>query len=306
MGVLTSNLFTDGDQLTVNKLENCATGQPNEVTSHFTKGQSGEHVRRVQEALKAAQRADPNLDLPDFSVNGTYDQNFASAISAYKTKREIRNFANKIDDIVGIKTIRSLDQEQKSNPPRQNPEAPPKLKKPGDFERPLPNCVPDSICPSSNEFEISLVLGVSGGEGLEIGEFFFAIRDTANGLSSFYKLRVAGIGAGISPITPAGGGGKKHFNTSHAVRVTRFGPMASIGSASAESGVPQASVALITLGYKPDALRAPRLTSPISIDTGPVVIKGASLHAGQLLVTSKCGAEDGASRRVLGALDNPG
>jgi hypothetical protein len=303
MGVLTSTLFTDGDQVTVNKLEDCATGQPNEVQSHFSVGQRGEHIRRAQEALKSAQRADPSLGLPEFSVNAIYDQNFANAIFAYKTKRDIRNFANKIDEIVGIKTIRSLDQEQKSNPPRENPAVPPKLKKSGDFERPLPKCVPDSVCPSSNEFDIRLVLGVSGGEIVEFGEFFFAIRDTTNGLSSFYKLRVGGVGAGTSPITPAGGGGTQHFRTSHPVRVTRFGPMASMGSVSVESGIPQVSRALITLGFKPDGLRAPRLTAPISIDTGPIIIKGASLHAGQLIATSRCGEEAGASRRVLGPND---
>jgi len=86
MGVLTSNLFTKTDQQTVNKLENCATGQPNESQSHFTIGQTGEHIKKAQEALKSVQEENPSLGIPDFSVNGVYDQRFANAIRVYKTK----------------------------------------------------------------------------------------------------------------------------------------------------------------------------------------------------------------------------
>ena len=68
MGVLVSKLFTEGDSFTVQKLEDCATGRPNEVFSHFTQGQSGEHIRRVQQALKNAQDLDPDLaGIPPFA-----------------------------------------------------------------------------------------------------------------------------------------------------------------------------------------------------------------------------------------------
>jgi hypothetical protein len=304
MGVLNSKLFTDGDQATVKKLEDCATGQPNEAQSHFTIGQSGEHIKKVQEALKSVQEGNPGLGIPEFSVNGVYDQRFANAIRIYKTKRDIRNFANKIDDIVGVKTIRSLDKENKSGPPKVNPSPSPTLRKSGEFPRPLPNCVPDSDCPSSREFDVTLLAGVSGGEVVEIGKFFFTIRDTTNGLSTIYILRVGGFGAGASPISVAGGGGKKHFTTSQPVRVTRFGPFGSIGSATNKPAIP-VSGALLVLGFHPDGLRVPRLTPPMTIDTGPIEIPGANIHAGQLKILSLCNGQPGATRRVLGINDVP-
>ncbi len=114
MGVLVSKLFTDGDQAATAKLEGCATGQPSEVASHFSQGQNktGEHVRRTQQALQNIQKNEPSLGIPPFSVSGLYDSAFARAIAVYKDRRNIRNFANKIDDVVGIKTIRRLDQDQ--------------------------------------------------------------------------------------------------------------------------------------------------------------------------------------------------
>ena len=231
MATLTSKLFTTGDPATVKRLEDCSNGKPSEVRSHFTIGQQGDHVTKVQEALKSVQEANPSLGIPEFSVNGVYDQKFADAIAAYKAKRNIKNFANKIDNVVGINTIRSLDRENKSGPPKVNPPAPPAPRKPGEFPRVLPNCVNDGDCPLSSEFDITLVAGVSGGEVVEIGKFFFAIRDTTNGLSAAYVMRVGGLGASPSPISVAGGGGKKHLTTSRPVRVTRFGPAGSIGSA---------------------------------------------------------------------------
>jgi len=114
VGVLVSKLFTDGDQAATAKLEGCATGQPSEVASHFSQGQNktGEHVRRTQQALQNIQKNEPSLGIPPFSVSGLYDSAFARAIAVYKDRRNIRNFANKIDDVVGIKTIRRLDQDQ--------------------------------------------------------------------------------------------------------------------------------------------------------------------------------------------------
>jgi hypothetical protein len=136
MSVLKSNLFTKADPDTVNRLENCATGQPNEVLSHFTLDQTGEHIQRVQQALQSVQQDNPGLGIPGFSVNGIYDGAFAEAIRVYKKKRHILNFDNKIDAIVGIHTIRSLDRENKSSPPRVNPGTTPPLKKPGQFPKP--------------------------------------------------------------------------------------------------------------------------------------------------------------------------
>lgn len=304
MGVLTSKLFTSSDPGTLKKLEDCATGNPNEALSHFTLGQTGDHIRKTQEALKSVQDSNPSLGIPGFEVNGVYDQNFANAIRAYKTKRDIKNFAKKIDDVVGINTIRRLDAENKSGPPKVNPPSAPTPKKPGEVPRPLPNCVLDEDCPSSSEFDVRLIVGGSGGEVVEIGKFFLAIRDTINGLSAGYVMRVGGVGISAVPVAVAGGGKTKHFTTSKPVRVTRFGPVCSIGQASMiGSGIP-VSVSLLVLGYRPDGLLL-RLTPPMTIDTGPIDLGGASIHAGQLALLSTCQAKPGCVRRVLGAIDFP-
>jgi hypothetical protein len=166
MGVLSSILFISGDQDTVKKLEDCATGQPSEVQSHFTIHQTGEHIKKVQEALKSVHNKNPSLGITKFSVNGIYDQEFADAIRIYKTKRDIRNFANKIDDIIGIKTIRSLDQENKSDPSPTPP-------------TPLPPVKPDATEPRlilKKTFEQKFIVRPpadlspdSGGIGFAIG-----------------------------------------------------------------------------------------------------------------------------------------
>jgi hypothetical protein len=130
MGVLTSQLFTEADPATVKKLEDCATGRPNEVMSHFTQEARGAHISRVQAALKIVRQEEPGLGIPEFQVNGIYDDAFAKAVFVYKQKRNIRNYANKIDDIIGIKTIRSLDTDAK----RRKQEPPPKPKPEPDTE----------------------------------------------------------------------------------------------------------------------------------------------------------------------------
>jgi len=135
---------------------------------------------------------------------------------------------------------------------------------------------------------------------VEIGRFFFAIRDTTNGLSAVYRLTVGGFGAG-SPVSGSGGGSKKHFTTSKSVRVTRFGPFGSIGSFTNTTPI-VVTGALLVLGFHPDGL-FPRPTPPMTIDTGPLVIPGASIHAGQLKLLSLCSGKSGASRRALGASD---
>src|SRR5262249_31738775 len=139
MGVLRSQLFTEGDPDVLSTLENCATGQPNELSSHFAqdRNQNGEHIRRVQQALKNVQQRETDLKtIPDFTINGNYDENFARAVAAYKTKRRLFNFEGKIDRIVGIKTLRALD---KDNPPAKPPAKPP--------VQPTPNVVPPPEIP---------------------------------------------------------------------------------------------------------------------------------------------------------------
>ena len=110
MPVLSSSLFTaEGiDGKTRQRLEDCAEGG-NESMTHIAHGQSGEHVRRVQLALARIKDANPGLGIPAFAVTGKYDQQFARAVLVYKSKRDIRNFRNQVDDIVGRKTIIQMD-----------------------------------------------------------------------------------------------------------------------------------------------------------------------------------------------------
>ena len=117
MSVLRSELFTNADVATVTKLENCALGLPNEVMSHFDLGANGEHIKRIQRALENIQKRETTLAIPSFKISGVYDDAFAKAVEAYKTKRDIRNHANRIDSIVGLKTIRNLDHDQFPNEP---------------------------------------------------------------------------------------------------------------------------------------------------------------------------------------------
>jgi hypothetical protein len=148
---LTSTLFTgpDVDNATKTKLQDCADGRPSEVASHFstTANRSGKHIKLVQEALKRAQVRDPSLKLPAFTVDGVYSKNFADAVFAYKHQIGILNYAGKVDNIVGIKTIRSLDTESKGGKAhhREYPKPVPKPIPPR--PRPVPNCVPDAECP---------------------------------------------------------------------------------------------------------------------------------------------------------------
>ena len=129
MGTLNSKLFTEGDPAVAKMLENCANGHPTQVQSHFSKtdNRSGEHIRKVQTALQQIQESEPALNIPRFEVNGVYDAAFALAVAAYKRGRSIRNFADRIDDVIGIKTIRQMDDDIAQSPqpePRPLPRVP--------------------------------------------------------------------------------------------------------------------------------------------------------------------------------------
>ena len=124
MGVLKSNLFTNADPATVAKLEACATGKPSEVSTHFTIGSpGGDHIKRLQRALRSY-RAFNHLEsqISDFPVDGIYSKAFATAVGQYKRLQRppILNYAGAIDEIIGIKTIKSLDDDagQSDGPPR--------------------------------------------------------------------------------------------------------------------------------------------------------------------------------------------
>src|SRR5262245_42929078 len=63
---------------------------------------NGPHVGKIQQALI-------QLDGATIAPDGKYGPATARAVSMFKQKRQILNFAGKIDDIVGKKTIAALD-----------------------------------------------------------------------------------------------------------------------------------------------------------------------------------------------------
>lgn len=87
-------------------------GAANENRFHITPGASGEHVSKIQAALFAITSAQIDSDELGRSF---YGKTTANAVADFKRTRKppILNYANQIDNIVGIKTMRALDEEMK-------------------------------------------------------------------------------------------------------------------------------------------------------------------------------------------------
>jgi hypothetical protein len=57
--------------------------------------------------------------IPAFNgISGFYNDEFKAAVYAFKAERDIKNYAGKIDHIIGVKTIRALDLEADFRPTR--------------------------------------------------------------------------------------------------------------------------------------------------------------------------------------------
>lgn len=84
------------------KLEAAATSDP----AHIKQGASGEHVRKIQQALI-------RLDGATLDADGQYGAATAAAVLAYKKKRNIVNraYQTEADNIVGKMTVAALDEE---------------------------------------------------------------------------------------------------------------------------------------------------------------------------------------------------
>jgi hypothetical protein len=113
MGVLKSTEFA-GDA----KLEACAVSDP----AHVVPGSSGAHVGKIQAALIKVDGA--IIDAGELAAK-RYGPSTTRAVYQYKQKRSILNYANQIDNIVGKKTIASLDGELVRSAPGPTPPAPP-------------------------------------------------------------------------------------------------------------------------------------------------------------------------------------
>jgi hypothetical protein len=102
MGVLISNHFK-----LVDKLQRCSVSDPD----HIVPGSNGEAVKKIQEALVKLEK----VSFPPNEAGGlNYGEVTINAVISFKSKRGILNFQNKIDNIVGQKTIRQLDKEMKA------------------------------------------------------------------------------------------------------------------------------------------------------------------------------------------------
>lgn len=97
MAILTSVLFK-GDA----KLEAAAASD----SGHIVRGARGDHVSKIQTALN-------RVDNAGIGIDGSYGSETASAVLRFKQKRDIvaRPRQQKADDIVGIRTIKALDDE---------------------------------------------------------------------------------------------------------------------------------------------------------------------------------------------------
>lgn len=98
---LSSNLFAGDAQL-----EACAVSN----ASHIVVGAVGPHVRKVQAAVMVLDRA--IIDQGELDA-GRYGNSTARAVLAYKAKRKIVNraYQSQADNIVGIMTIKAMDDE---------------------------------------------------------------------------------------------------------------------------------------------------------------------------------------------------
>jgi hypothetical protein len=88
------------------KLEACLVSDP----AHIFQGASGDHVKKIQDALIKTDGASIEQSELDRKF---YGPSTAQAVLKFKTnpKRQIRNYKGEFDNIVGRKTIRALDLE---------------------------------------------------------------------------------------------------------------------------------------------------------------------------------------------------
>jgi hypothetical protein len=297
MPLLEASIFTgEGiDGATHKRLEDCAAGG-NETLTHIAHGQRGEHVRRVQVALSRIKDAERDLGIPDFSVNGIYDPRFALAVEAYKRARDIRNTKDRIDDIVGVKTIKSLDKDLRPSKPKTQPGPPPeKPAKPNVFPKlDGPNCVGDETCPTATQFEVRMIAMAAAGDVLEGAVMDLRFRDIINRLTATYRVKAVGLSLGPA-VSGGAAGGPTTFRVAP-TRITRFGPVALIGGSSALPIQGSPSITGATLSHRPEGANSFTLGPIIKIDTGPFTLAGANVDFGSMTLLNRCRKEPGASR----------
>lgn len=158
---LQSQLFS-GDS----KLEDAAVSDP----AHIVQGARGDHVRKIQQALL-------QLDQANLVLDGIYGPATAAAVAAFKKKRNILNTQGKIDNIVGKKTTKALDDEMH------------KLELATEQATPVPLlgfAVRLPPVPEASRFRIRAVLLDRPGPALGFRFRIYQIVDIENRLTAFY------------------------------------------------------------------------------------------------------------------------
>ena len=254
-------------------------------------------------ALKALQEKDSSLHLPPFDVNGTYDSAFAKAVYAFKDARHIWNYANEIDDIIGKKTIKRIDDELadfEKNVPHVVPQ-------PGHRpDLPLKGCVTDEACPTQLDFSIQLIAGGTAGELLEGGGHTFIVTDAGNKLLCVYVLEMIGLGTPGLPVNPALRGKPVPFHTSSRTKITRLGPSGSLVSFTfTPPGMPPVGpwvkplVNTLTFTFRGPGASAGVVDTVVlhNFDMGPLPsVAGGSFHTGRFKLKTACEGRPGATR----------
>jgi hypothetical protein len=112
---LQSKLFKDDE-----RLQACLVSDP----AHVKKGDKGDHVARIQQALRILME-DDGIDIDDAELKSKqYGQSTTDAIQKFKDDRKIINFSyqKSADNIVGKMTIARLDKEMLDNEKANAPE----------------------------------------------------------------------------------------------------------------------------------------------------------------------------------------
>jgi hypothetical protein len=276
MSALTSPIFTATDAVTRGKLENCANGVPNEVVSHVSVGAQGEHVRLLQLALQAIANHEPAIGVPSFNVNGVYDNAFATAIAKYKTVRGLLNYAGAIDNIVGRKTIATLDKDVMKIGAHD-----------GGTPSTPPRCLKADDCPQASAFTLQLFAELSNGYMVEPGHFILIVRDETHGILTRYLALVRGVDR-AEPASGSPLGSPSPFSTTPPCKVANFFAF-SMGYVSVQNPLQNpGSVLQMTLEYENES--GIHSTPPFHVESGQIALpgNGGTFGQGDLRVLTWC------------------
>jgi hypothetical protein len=169
---------------------------------------------------------------------------------------------------------------------------------------PAAKCLPEAECPTSENFEATIIMGGTEGEIVNIAKYWVNIRDTDRNLSSLYLLTVGGYGMSPLPATVCVGGAPKPFTTGKACKVCNFGPGCSFGQYTdlvlptlRNAVIPMLrNVALMWVQFRTGDGKL-HTTSPFIVDTGLLAIHGSGINGGRLENKTPCGKDGIGAKR---------